>query len=97
MVSRGDTQAKTSRSEVYAAIDGERDYQDSRWSAANTSSAGRHSVSEFILFMDDYLREAKTQLSRNAEPGASASALVTLRKIVGMGVACMEQHGAPKR
>lgn len=87
----------TTRQEVYEAIDTERDYQDQRWNIATTASAGIHSVSEFILFMDDYLREAKTQLSRNGEPQASAMALETLRKVIGMGVACMEQHGAPPR
>lgn len=87
----------TTRQEVYAAIDGERDYQDQRWNGTTTSTAGKHSVAEFVLFMDDYLREAKTHLSRNGEPEASVVALITLRKIIGMGVACMEQHGAPLR
>jgi hypothetical protein len=85
------------RQEVYAAIDSERSYQDRRWNSSTTASAGLHSVSEFVLFMDDYLREAKTQLSRHGEPQASLMALETLRKIVGMGVACMEQHGSPMR
>ena len=85
------------RAEIYAAIDGERDYQDRRWAPEETSTGGRHSVAEFAIFIDDYLREMKTQLSRNAEPGASARALETLRKITAMGVACMEQHGAPRR
>lgn len=89
--------SKISRAKVYAAIDSERDYQDNRWNAATTPTEGKHSVGEFIIFMEDYLREAKTQLSRQGEPKASQDALNTLRKVLGLGVACMEQNGAPER
>lgn len=85
------------RKDVYVVLDGERDYQDSRWNADTTVTEGKHSVAEFALFMDDYLREARTQLSRNGEPEASQMALDTLRKVVGMGIACFEQHGVPAR
>lgn len=81
------------RKDVYAALDGEREYQNEN----TTSSAGRHSVGEFVVFMDNYLHEAKAQLSRMAEPAATEAALHTIRKITAMGVACMEQNGAPMR
>ena len=87
----------TSRKIVYAAIDTERDYQDSRWNADTTASSGRHTVTEWIVFMEDYLREMKTQVSRNADPSATIQALHTMRKVVAMGVACMEQNGALPR
>lgn len=85
------------RAEVFAAIDDERVYQDSRWNDDTTSSGGKHSVAEFVLFMDNYLAQAKDQLSRNAEPEASHLASDTLRKVVAMGVACFEQNGVPSR
>jgi len=85
------------RKEVYAALDGERDYQEEKWNENTTASAGRHSVGEFVVFMDNYLHEAKAQLSRMAEPAATEAALNTIRKITAMGVACMEQNGAPQR
>lgn len=85
------------RDEVYDALDSERDYQDQQWNAHTTSTAGQHSVTEFLVFIQDYLTQAMHQVSRESEPFASEKALHTVRKITAMGVACMEQHGAPKR
>lgn len=86
---------KVERKEVYVALDGERDYQDGLWGP--TGSQGLHSVTEFLVFMEDYVKEALHYVSRNAEPGASEVALNIVRKVAAMGVACMEQHGAPHR
>jgi hypothetical protein len=86
-----------SRKEVYELIDGERDYQDSRWNASTTITEGQHTPGEFLVFMQDYLREAFTQISRQGEPKASQDALGTIRKLAGLAVACMEQNGAPPR
>jgi hypothetical protein len=77
------------RKQVYAALDGENEN--------TTTSGGKRTVGEFLLFFDNYLHEAKSQFSRMAEPEASEAALNTIRKITAMGVACMEQHGAPVR
>jgi hypothetical protein len=87
----------TSRHEVYAAIDGERLYQDTRWNPETTPSNGIHPVGSWLTFIRSYLREAEDILSRNADPKASEGALDILRKIVGMGVACMEQNGVVHR
>lgn len=84
----------TTREEVYAVLDGEREYQG-KWD--NAPSEGLHEVGAFICFMQDYLDEARHQISRGSDPEASLAALHTLRKVTAMGVACMEQHGAPKR
>jgi len=81
------------RTEIFAAIEGERLYQDSRWNPETTSSGGKHDLGAWILFMEDYLQEARSQISRGADPAASDLALHTLRKVVTMGVAAMEQHG----
>ena len=86
-----------SRGEVYSAIDSERSYQDGRWNCSTTSTCGRHSVTEFLVFMNDYVEEALHFLSRNGEPEASQKALDIVRKVATLGVACMEQHGAPTR
>jgi hypothetical protein len=87
----------TDRSEVYAAIDSEREYQDRRWNSETTTSGGLHSLEEWVIYMRSYLREAEEQLSRNLKQVGDPLALATIRKIVAMGVACMEQHGAPRR
>lgn len=86
---------KSDRSEVYAALDSERDYQDYRWGL--TPSRGQHTVAEFILFMLDYLDQARHDVSRNPEPHAAKLGLDALRKVTAMGVACMEQNGVVKR
>lgn len=85
------------RKDVYAAIDTERDYQDRKWNPGTTSTGGQHSVTEFLVYMRDYVDEALHHVSRNPDPGASAVALDGIRKVTALGVACMEQHGAPRR
>jgi hypothetical protein len=84
----------TARADVYRAIDSERAYQDRRW---NHPDHGRHSIGEWLVYIDSYLSEAKQELTRQPDPFASADALETIRKIAGMCVACMEDHGAPMR
>lgn len=85
------------REEAFAAVETELDYQIARWNKETTVTEGNHSVAEFVLFMQDYIREATTALSRNGEPFASEAALHVIRKITGMGVSCMMQNGAPHR
>ena len=87
----------TPRSTVYSAIDNERNYQDRLWNPETTPSGGQHPVGSWLTFMRSYLREAEEQISRGADPEASHASLHTIRKITAMGVACMEQHGAPRR
>ncbi|RWB95634.1 MAG: hypothetical protein EOQ56_28205 [Mesorhizobium sp.] len=81
------------RSEVYQAIDAERAHQDRRWNKDTTTTEGKHSVAEFVLFMEDYIVQARSQLTRNGDPVASALALDTVRKIAALSVVCMEQNG----
>jgi hypothetical protein len=85
------------RNEVYKAIDTERDYQAIRWNETTTPTKGFHTVTEFLVYMQDYTSEAIHQVSRNADPEATDLALNTIRKITALGVACMEQNGAPCR
>ncbi|SKB49542.1 hypothetical protein [Sphingopyxis flava] len=87
----------TTRAEVYAALDTERAYQDALWTPETTISGGLHTVTEWLVYMDSYLREAFDQVSRGPDPAATLAALNTVRKITAMGVACMEQNGAPVR
>jgi len=88
------TRAAT-RAAVYAAIDGERDYQDALWD--HDSSPHKLSVEAWLVYMDVYLREAKEQITREADVTAKPKVLATIRKITAMGVACMELNGAPLR
>lgn len=90
--------ATVSRKLVYEAIDGERDYQE-KWDTAE--SRGKHEVGAFILFMEEYLAQARRLESTlggggNA-PSDSEGSLDFVRKVTALGVSCMEQNGAPRR
>lgn len=86
-----------SREIVYEAINGEREYQDKRWNVDTTTTAGLHSVTEFVLFMEYYLTEARRSLSTQGDPKASHDGLDFVRKVTALGVACMEQNGIVER
>lgn len=88
---------KLSRQDVYALIDGERTYQDSRWNSATTTSQGVHSPQEWLTFIRDYTEEALHIGCREADQIALEKQMAIIRKIAGMSVAAMEQNGAPKR
>lgn len=80
------------RQDVYAVIDGERNYQDSRWGASTI-----HTVAEYILYMEHHLTEARRLITTQGDPKASRDALDVLRKVIALGVVCMEQNGAVER
>ncbi len=84
----------TTREEVYKAIDGERDYQDSLWST-DEGFANPLVIGEFLILLDVYLRKAQEEWT--VEPKPEVNSINTVRKIAGIAVHCMEQHGAPPR
>ena len=79
---------RATRFEVYTAIDGERQYQERVW------PGHRHTVTEYTLYMQHYLTEAIRALSTQ---DGEAGGLNILRKVTALGVACMEENGAPPR
>lgn len=87
-----------SRSEVYKSIDYEREYQNI-WNAAKCG--GLHETGVFILLMEHYLAEARalesTRENGNNGNGPGEGSLDFVRKVTALGVACMEQNGAPRR
>ncbi len=85
----------TNRDEVYQAINSERDYQDSRWNADTTPSEGKHTTSEFLLYMEHYLMKSRELAATTVE--GNPDVLDWVRKVTTLGVACMEQNGAPQR
>lgn len=85
------------RSDVYKLIDGERDYQDCKWGNSLSSSRpgnGERTIDEFILYIFGYATELMNIGATMAEPEIKLS---FVRKIGGLCVGCMEQHGAPPR
>lgn len=83
---------------MFVALNTERAYQDAK-GIANGGEPHRHELESFVLYMDDYMTQLKNQLSRIwcADGKPPAEALETLRKVTALGVAAMEQHGAPLR
>ena len=55
---------------MYAAIDSERAYQNTRWNSETTTSEGLHSLEEWFTYIEDYVSEAKHVLSREARQTA---------------------------
>lgn len=88
--------SRTSRTDVYSAIDSERQYQDER-GVEHSGAPHEHELESYLLYMEDYLTEARSQCAREWGKGAKEKALHTLRKVVALGVAAMEEHGAPLR
>jgi len=80
------------REDVYKLIDGEREYQNERWKEGGTESGTHvHTPEEWIVYMEDYLAEAKHILSRNGIPDCYPQAMGIIRKVTAMGVCAMEQ------
>ena len=80
------------REDVYKLIDGERNYQDSRWNSNTTTSYEIHSVKEWMMFIEDYVNEAKHILSREPKQVADIKGMNIMRKMAAMAVCAMEQH-----
>lgn len=86
------------RAEVYAALDSERAYQATRWNAQTTDTAGHHdTIEEWLVYMQSYLTEAMNQIARSSDQVGKPLALASIRKITALGVAAMEDLGAPRR
>lgn len=90
---------KATREQVYAVVDGERDYQDAMRSAAHgdPSETEVKTLEQMAYYVEDYLRQIKTQLTRHWGPDAYVEPLHGFRKIAALAVAAMEMHGAPAR
>ena len=85
------------RKDVYKLIDGERDYQNIKWNSETTTSDGIHSVEEWIVYIEDYLDQAKHVLARESKQIADTIAMDIMRKVAAMAVCAIEQHGTSAR
>lgn len=81
------------REEVYKAIDGERDYQVTRW----TRPTPNRTIDEWAMYFEVYSRKLCDLAAVTGDDEQVVEKLNIVRKLTAMGVACMEQHGAPKR
>lgn len=85
----------TTRSEVYAAIDSERDYQEMR--VKRDSGAGFHTPEEFLLYIEHYVHLAREIASTTWGPEAKPKTMDAIRKVAALCVVAGEQHGMPRR
>jgi hypothetical protein len=90
--------AVVSRDRVYRAINTERDYQDSLGPERVENDERPHTVTDELTMIATYLRKAQDAYTNNPNVnGVAIDALHVIRKIAGMCVRCMENHGAPYR
>lgn len=78
----------TTREEIYKIIDSERDYQNFQW------SGHYHEVGAYLTMIRYYLSDAEKAWTKN---NGDEPALDVIRKIAGIAVACMEEHGSKPR
>lgn len=88
------TYAPATRAQVYAAIDSEREYQNTLGPDRRAANENKFSVGEWLVMMKVYVDKALVAWTDN--PGTDA-AMNAIRKVSAIGVAAMEEHGAPKR
>jgi len=88
------------RKDVYKLIDGERDYQDSRWNNDEETRSGKSdildenkSLAEWLIYIEFHLNEAKHGVYALEPKQAKHS----IRKLAALAVACMENNDCPPR
>lgn len=87
----------TTRQEVYKAIDSEMNYQQAKWGSSASSGNpgnGNRTIDEFVLYIRGYAEDLAKIASHELDP---TKKLDFVRKVAGLCVATMEQHGAPTR
>jgi len=77
--------------DVVVAVRDERRYQNRRW---GTIEKHPHEVGGYLTIMRSLMTEADAGWSSS---GGDYAALDAIRKVVAVGIACMEQHGAVTR
>jgi hypothetical protein len=84
----------TIRKQVFEVIEEERDYQENVWPRG---TGCERSVGEEILCMEECILVARQawQKGDDYKPDDKRAMLNQIRKVVAIGVRCMENHGAP--
>lgn len=83
---------------VFAIVTGERNYQDSKGvSVYGPDGPASHTVGDYLVYMQDYLDEAKHTSSRVWGSECVPKTMDALRKVIALGVACAQEHGMPQR
>lgn len=83
---------KLSRYEVYELINGERAYQNAL--PPSRTDGSEKTVGDYLTMLRSYMAKADAAWTDN---NGNYPALDVVRKIAGIAVHCMEDHGAPPR
>ena len=75
--------------EVFEVVKTERVYQAKKWIHKGTPS-----IEAEILLMEEYLSKVRTVWSATSD---KTQVLDMMRKVVGVGIRCFENHGCPPR
>lgn len=87
-----------SRSEVYSAFDGERDYQDRKYPVP--AGYGASATPEgFLLVLEELVSLARAEATQGNLPPLGDGSIIMdyIRKIGATAVRAMEQHGVVRR
>lgn len=82
------------RKEVYEKINKERDYQESLTKKKFRHNKADRSVPAEIVMMQTYMNHAIHEFT---DYGGDEHALHQIRKVVALGIRCLEHHGCPQR
>ena len=77
---------------IFKCIEGELDYQADEGYAEEDASE-----TEFLVYIQDYVRQAMTQATRYATGEEYAQVRHSIRKIAALAVACMMENGCYAR
>ena len=80
------------REDVFQLINGEREYQN-RLMCNRPEAGAKTSVAAWLIYMEKHLADAKQAIYNLDENGA----LEHVRKVTGLGVACMEYNNTLPR
>lgn len=80
--------------EVFDVIKTERAYQEKDKLDKDWNHKGKPSVEAELLMMEEYLLKARTAWTTSPD---KLQVLDVLRKVVGIGFRCFENHGCPNR
>ena len=80
----------TARKEVYKAIDGERDFQD-------TLNSYELAVSGEILLLEEYIKRARVAYTNTFGDPTEKPTRNIVRKVAAIAVRCLENHDVVTR
>lgn len=83
------------RKDIYEIIDEERKHQDSLWGGRNHDKF--HEPESWIIYMEHYIAIAKKELATKHHDESIPIAMDNMRKVVALGIACLENYGCPSR